>query len=221
MFGKRKSGDPGGGASDTAAERRAADALARARKERISAAHKGGAPGAADAPRRAGGFSLPGARGAGPALPGESRTGQSRTLVVGRDISLSGEIKACETLIVEGRVEADLTDCQVLQISPAGLYKGTAAVEEADISGRFDGDLTVSGTLILRATGRVSGRLRYVDMEIERGGKLSGKLEDIAPSDTAESNAKPASDSTKPASGPAPVRRAKARAARASESSTA
>ena len=33
-----------------------------------------------------------------------------RTLVVGRDIMLSGEIESCEKLIIEDRVEGDIAD---------------------------------------------------------------------------------------------------------------
>jgi cytoskeletal protein CcmA (bactofilin family) len=81
--------------------------------------------------------------------------------------------------VVEGQVKADLKDCKVLYITSSGLYEGAADVDDADISGRFDGDLTVKGTLILRASGRVSGTLRYAELEIERGGRVSGTLGDI------------------------------------------
>jgi cytoskeletal protein CcmA (bactofilin family) len=100
--------------------------------------------------------------------------------VVGREISLSGEIKACEILIVEGQVEADLQDCKTLRISEAGLYKGTARVESAEIRGRFEGDLTVTAALDLRAGGRIVGSLRYGDLQVERGGKIVGTMEEIA-----------------------------------------
>src|SRR5581483_2732910 len=36
-------------------------------------------------------------------------------LIVGRDIILHGEIRACQNLVVEGRVEAALTDCRSIE----------------------------------------------------------------------------------------------------------
>ncbi len=105
--------------------------------------------------------------------------GEERKLVVGREISLSGEIKACEKLIVEGQVQADLQDCKLLRISESGLFKGTAVVDEADIRGRFEGDLTVQVHLELRATGRIEGNLRYAGLQIERGGKVIGAMEEL------------------------------------------
>ena len=78
----------------------------------------------------------------------------------------------------------------------SGLYKGSASVDHADISGRFEGDLTVHGQLTLRATGRLVGSLRYAQMEIESGGRISGTMEEIEPSASAK---KPATTWAKPA----------------------
>ncbi|MEM7226006.1 MAG: polymer-forming cytoskeletal protein [Pseudomonadota bacterium] len=117
-----------------------------------------------------------------PMAPPEPSTNEGRKLVVGQDISLSGEIKSCQKLVVEGQVESSNTECSALQISATGLYKGSASVDHADISGRFEGDLTVHGQLTMRATGRLVGSLRYAQMEIERGGRISGTMEEIEPS---------------------------------------
>ncbi|HEY9537297.1 MAG TPA: polymer-forming cytoskeletal protein, partial [Kiloniellaceae bacterium] len=102
---------------------------------------------------------------------------EGRKLVVGREICLSGEIKTCEKLVVEGRVEADLRDSQSLEISEPGLFKGNATVEDCEISGTFEGDLTVTGLLVVQPTGRVSGRIRYAEMELSRGARVSGDID--------------------------------------------
>jgi cytoskeletal protein CcmA (bactofilin family) len=103
-----------------------------------------------------------------------------KKLIVGKQIVLSGEIKACEKLIVEGRVEAALTDCHSIAIMPEGLFKGSASIDIADISGRFDGDLIVRDRLILRSTGHIAGNVRYGQVEIERGGVIAGDMRPIA-----------------------------------------
>jgi cytoskeletal protein CcmA (bactofilin family) len=96
-------------------------------------------------------------------------------LIVGREISLSGAISACDQLIVEGTVEANLTDSHDLQIAETGLFKGSASVDEADIRGRFEGTLAAR-RLIIRATAKVSGTVRYGELQIERGGQISGEV---------------------------------------------
>lgn len=101
----------------------------------------------------------------------------TRTLVVGREIVLSGEISACDRLVVEGTVKANIKDCRDIAISEGGLFTGSASVESAEIRGRFEGELTVSGRLLIRAPGQVSAAVRYGEIEIERGGRLSGHVD--------------------------------------------
>lgn len=108
---------------------------------------------------------------------------EGRKLVVGREICLSGEIKTCEKLVVEGRVEADLRDSHSLEISEPGVFKGSATVDDCEISGTFEGELTVTGVLVVLPTGRVSGRIRYAAMELSRGARLSGDVDMLEEAD--------------------------------------
>jgi cytoskeletal protein CcmA (bactofilin family) len=122
--------------------------------------------------RQSGEFSAAGR----PAVRPEA-SGQSKTLHVGRDIVLSGQIAACDRLIVEGRVEATLTDCKIIEIGESGSFKGSVEIEDAEIRGQFDGKLQVRGRLMIRKTGRVNGEIRYGQIEIECGGTLTGVVE--------------------------------------------
>jgi cytoskeletal protein CcmA (bactofilin family) len=45
------------------------------------------------------------------------------------------------------------------------------------VRGRFEGNLVVRKRLFIRATGRVSGTIRYGQLEIERGGQISGDIQ--------------------------------------------
>jgi cytoskeletal protein CcmA (bactofilin family) len=98
-------------------------------------------------------------------------------LTVGPNIKLKGvEITDCDTLVVEGRVEATI-DSRVIQISERGAFVGTAEFDIAEIRGEFDGDLTVRQKLVVFASGRVSGKVRYGKLVIEEGGQLSGDVQ--------------------------------------------
>ena len=112
-----------------------------------------------------------------------------KKLIVGREIILNGEIRTCDFLVVEGRVEAVLNDCRQIDIASSGQFKGSADIESADISGRFDGDLTVHGRLTVRATGRVFGKVKYGQLEVERGGIISGTVESLPEANTSEAAA--------------------------------
>jgi cytoskeletal protein CcmA (bactofilin family) len=97
-------------------------------------------------------------------------------LIVGPDIKLKGaEITDCDTLVVEGRVEASM-DSRVIQIADNGVFVGKVGIDIAEIRGRFDGELTARKQLVIRSTGRVSGKIRYGKVAIEEGGELSGDI---------------------------------------------
>ena len=100
-----------------------------------------------------------------------------RKLTVGREITLSGEITSCDKLIIEGSVEANLNNCRDIEIAESGLFKGSAEIEDAEIRGRFDGNLVVRKRLLIKASGRVSGTIRYGQIEIECGGQISGDIQ--------------------------------------------
>ena len=105
-----------------------------------------------------------------------AREGESK-LTVGPNIKLKGvEITDCDTLVVEGSVEATM-DSRVIQISERGAFKGSAEIDIAEIRGLFDGNLTVRQKLVIYSTGKVTGRIRYGKVVIEEGGQLSGEIE--------------------------------------------
>ena len=111
----------------------------------------------------------------GTSAAGASREGGSK-LTVGPNIKLTGvEITDCDTLVVEGIVEATM-DSRVMQISESGAFKGSAEIDIAEIHGAFDGNLTVRQKLVIYATGKVTGKIRYGKLVIEEGGQLAGEI---------------------------------------------
>ena len=102
--------------------------------------------------------------------------GSGSRLIVGPNIKLKGvEIDDCDTLVVEGRVEATMVS-RAIQISEQGSFKGTADIEVAEIRGTYEGELTARGRLVIHATGRVSGKVRYGRLLVQEGGEISGDI---------------------------------------------
>ncbi len=98
-------------------------------------------------------------------------------LIVGPNIKLKGvEITDCDTVVVEGRVEATI-DSRVIQIAECGSFKGSAEIDIAEIRGEFDGELVVRQKLVIYSTGKVSGKVRYGKLVVEEGGQLSGDIQ--------------------------------------------
>ena len=97
-------------------------------------------------------------------------------LTVGPNIKLKGvEITDCDTLVVEGLVEATM-DSRVMQIAEQGAFKGSAEIDVAEIRGEFSGNLTVRQKLVIYSTGKVTGTIRYGKLVIEEGGQLAGEI---------------------------------------------
>ena len=113
-------------------------------------------------------------------------------LIVGPNIKLKGvEITDCDTLVVEGLVEATM-DSRLMEIAEQGSFKGSAEIDIAEIHGQFDGNLTVRQKLVIYATGKVTGKIRYGKVVIEEGGQLSGDIQfGAAPSPRAGNAEKP------------------------------
>jgi len=102
---------------------------------------------------------------------------EPRTLFVGKGISVSGDINSCDRLVIDGGVQANLQDCKHMTISESGLFDGNALIDNAEVHGRFEGELTVRNRLDIRATGHVSGTISYRQIEIEAGGRISGSIQ--------------------------------------------
>jgi cytoskeletal protein CcmA (bactofilin family) len=133
---------------------------------------------------------LPGSAGSGAAAgvgsaeaTGAASTGLAepdrfggKRLIVGEGIRLSGEISSCDRLVVEGEVEVTLNDTLALEIARSGRFTGGCEVEEADISGIYEGDLTVRKRLFVRGSGKLTGTIRYGELELERGGQIAGNI---------------------------------------------
>ena len=140
--------------------------------------------------------------GAAAAKPEPRHEPELRQLLVGREITLSGEITTCDRLLVEGSVEANLSNCADIEIAQTGLFKGTASVDHAEIHGRFEGSLTVKTRLLIKSTGRVSGSIRYGQLEVECGGQISGEIQATGLDAVA---ARPAPVAAAPTPAPAPT----------------
>lgn len=111
-----------------------------------------------------------------PAGADKSAKSSRRILTVGHDILLKGEIATCDRLVIEGKVDATISDVHTIEISEVGSFKGVAQVEDAEINGVFEGELIVKNRLVIYSTGRVRGKITYGEIEIERGGELTGEI---------------------------------------------
>ena len=182
----------GSAASNASAARNAAANLAAAQAARnaVTPTKAADSPssdkGAAKAPANASGSSPGSAAAAGETESGASEKVIGARLIVGPDVKLKGaEILDCDTLVVEGRVEATM-DSRVIRIAEKGSFSGKVSIDIAEIHGTFEGELTARSQLIIHATGRVSGSIRFGKLVVDEGGELCGEINVLSETVTAK-----------------------------------
>ncbi len=120
-----------------------------------------------------------------PAESARPEDGAGSKLIVGPNIKLKGvEIDDCDTLVVEGRVEATMVS-RAIQIAEHGAFNGKVDVDVAEIRGTFQGEMTARKKLVIHASGRVSGKIRYGKMLVQEGGEMSGDVAALSPQEQA------------------------------------
>jgi len=120
-----------------------------------------------------------------PEAPAAARDESGAKLIVGPNIKLKGvEIEDCDTLVVEGRIEATMVS-RAIQIAEHGAFNGKVDVDVAEIRGAFQGEMTARKKLVIHASGRVSGKIRYGKLLVQEGGEMNGDIASINPQEPA------------------------------------
>lgn len=107
--------------------------------------------------------------------PSSNAASPAANLHVGRGLKLEGKIQSCDSLVIEGDVQATI-ESGTLTITETGDVRGDATVDEAEVNGKFDGTLTVKKCLTINSSGRVTGTVRYGELKVEQGGQVSGEI---------------------------------------------
>jgi cytoskeletal protein CcmA (bactofilin family) len=104
------------------------------------------------------------------------RPEEKNVVYIGESVSVTGAVKAQDTVVVDGIVEGEIT-CSQLIVGPTGVVNGVISVSDADIFGRIGTDISIKQLLVVRSTGRVEGKWVYGEIEVEKGGVLFGTAE--------------------------------------------
>jgi len=95
--------------------------------------------------------------------------------VIGRGTRLKGEIEATGDVIVEGTVEASIR-AATMRIAAGGSVTGDVEAPNVEVRGRFEGTLNVRECLTISGEGHVSGTVRYGELKVDRGARLTGDI---------------------------------------------
>ena len=107
-----------------------------------------------------------------------SEPGSSGCAFFGEGVKFKGSISVPEKIVVHGTVEGDVESRELL-VGPTGTIKGDVRVDQADVQGTILERIEAKVCLSLRKTGRIEGSATYGEIEIEKGGILSGEVASI------------------------------------------
>ena len=96
----------------------------------------------------------------------EPGTGQNR---INEGTNIKADILSNGFFRIDGTIEGNIKTPSKVVIGKTGFIKGTLTCENADIEGRFEGNLDVSGTLSLRTTAHIEGDVVVGKLAVEPG----------------------------------------------------
>jgi cytoskeletal protein CcmA (bactofilin family) len=97
------------------------------------------------------------------------------SVVIGDGVVVKGTFTVPSKAIINGVIEGDLTAEEVL-IGPTGKITGRISAKVIDVRGQLHNTIISEKSLIVRATGKIAGKVQYSEIEIEKGGEIEGTL---------------------------------------------
>ena len=93
--------------------------------------------------------------------------------VVGKNTSIVGDVKSEGDFRIDGTVEGTIKTAGRVVIGALGSVMGKIVCENADIEGKFSGELLVNNLLTLKATAKISGEVIISKLLVEPGAEFN------------------------------------------------
>ncbi len=104
---------------------------------------------------------------------------QNLDTFIGQKTTIKGDINFSGLMHIDGSIEGSIiamTENDTLMISETGHISGTVKSGNLVINGTIEGDITASGKIEVASKARVNGNIHYVNIEMETGSQVNGKL---------------------------------------------
>ncbi len=93
--------------------------------------------------------------------------------VISKNTSIKGDIISEGDFRVEGSIEGIVKTAGRVVIGVSGSIKGKVTCNNADIDGKFSGELLVNNLLTLKATAQISGDVVISKLSVEPGAEFN------------------------------------------------
>ena len=99
-------------------------------------------------------------------------------VLIGSGVSITGNVTLTGAIHIYGDVNGEVT-AQEIHVGEGGKVNGAIKAEVADIRGEVTNSIEVGKSLVIRSTGKITGKVLYQSLEIETGGVIDGQIEKI------------------------------------------
>jgi cytoskeletal protein CcmA (bactofilin family) len=97
--------------------------------------------------------------------------------IIGKQITIRGNLSGSEDLIVEGRIEGTVALKNHLTLEVSGVMEADIDVADVTINGQMSGDIVAAGSASINATAKMVGNIRAPRIIIEDGARFKGSIE--------------------------------------------
>jgi cytoskeletal protein CcmA (bactofilin family) len=95
--------------------------------------------------------------------------------VIGEGTKIEGDLKSNGDLRVDGTLVGTVHTTAKLVLGATGRIEGEVHAQNADISGKIEGNVLIKEVLLLQSQSRIDGDIRTGKLVVEAGGEFNGK----------------------------------------------
>lgn len=97
--------------------------------------------------------------------------------IIGKQITIRGNLTGNENLVLEGRIEGSITLAKHLTVAPGGTAEAEIEVEDLTVNGLVSGEIHATRRVVVASDGRVAGNIRAPRVVLESGARFKGRIE--------------------------------------------
>jgi cytoskeletal protein CcmA (bactofilin family) len=100
----------------------------------------------------------------------------SNSITIGQGVTFVGSISARGRAFINGKVTGEIS-VDDLQVGEHGVIKGKTKSREMNIHGEIHDEVACSEHVLVNSTGLINGKLIYGELEIQKGGRVTGSID--------------------------------------------
>jgi cytoskeletal protein CcmA (bactofilin family) len=96
-------------------------------------------------------------------------------LLIPQGVTFVGSINVPGFAQINGDISGEIT-CKELEVGEQGNIRGKVQAQAIQVHGKLENDINCKGLMKIHKTGKVSGKLSYAELDIDRGGQFVGTM---------------------------------------------